>query len=178
MKVDIYDTNKKYDIIYADPPWRYADSTPPKGAVKYPTMTLSQIKDMPIGNIANKDCALFLWVTMPMLAEGLEVIKAWGFDYRTCAFVWVKQNAKSENLFCGLGRWTRGNAEICLFAKRGKPQRVSRSVRQIVLSPREEHSKKPDEVRDRIIELLGDLPRIELFARQHADGWDCWGNEV
>lgn len=149
-----------------------------RGGVPYPTMTLNEIKELPISMIADKDCSLFLWVTMPMLQEGLEVIKAWGFDYKTCAFTWVKQNPRGEGIYCGLGRWTRGNAELCLFARRGHPKRIDASVKQIILAPREQHSKKPDCARDRITQLLGDLPRIELFARQYADGWDCWGNEV
>lgn len=141
-------------------------------------MSLEEIEALPVQRLADKDCALFLWVTMPMLREGLEVIKAWGFNYKTCAFTWVKQNPKGAGIYSGLGHWTNGNAELCLFAKRGAPKRVAKNVKQIILAPREQHSKKPDCARDRITQLLGDLPRIELFARQYADGWDCWGNEV
>ena len=181
MKVDIFDTDKKYNIIYADPPWRYKDqknNDPRMGGITYPTMTLEEIKSLPIREIAAKDSALLLWVTMPMLQEGLEVIKAWGFDYKTCAFCWVKQNPKGAGIYSGLGHWTNGNAELCLFAKKGKPKRQAKNVKQILLAPRSRHSEKPAETRDRITALLGDLPRIELFARQYADGWDCWGNEV
>lgn len=181
MKVDIFNTDKKYNIIYADPPWRYSDQKnkdPKMGGITYPTMPLSEICALPVKNITEKDSALFLWVTMPMLREGLEVIKAWGFEYKTCAFCWVKQNPKTDGIYSGLGHWTNGNAELCLFAKRGKPKRQAKNVKQIVLSHRERHSKKPDEVRGRIVALMGDLPRIELFAREEKTGWDCWGNEV
>lgn len=181
MKVDIYNTNKKYNIIYADPPWSYKDkknNDPKMGGITYPTMELEDIKRLPIKELCNKDCSLFLWVTMPMLKEGLEVIDAWGFKYTTCAFTWVKQNPKGVGIYSGLGHWTNGNAELCLFAKKGRPIRVEKNVKQIILSPRQRHSQKPSEARDRIIRLVGDLPRIELFARQYADGWDCWGNEV
>lgn len=106
------------------------------------------------------------------------MIQAWGFQYKTVAFVWVKQNKKADTLFLGLGHWTRSNAEICLLATRGSVQRRSASVRQIILSHIEKHSKKPDETRDRIVELIGDVPRLELFARQTTPGWDVWGNEI
>lgn len=106
------------------------------------------------------------------------MIKAWGFEYKTVAFVWVKQNRKGGGIFTGMGHWTRSNAEICLLATRGKPIRFSKSVHQIIMSPVEQHSKKPDIVRHKIVELAGDLPRIELFARQKTPGWDVWGNEV
>lgn len=119
-----------------------------------------------------------MWVTMPKLNECFEVIKAWGFEYKTVAFTWVKLNRKSGTPFMGMGRWTRANAEVCLLATRGKPKRISASVHSVVMSALERHSKKPDEVRDRIVRLMGDLPRIELFARQRAEGWDAWGNEI
>lgn len=112
------------------------------------------------------------------MREAFSVIDAWGFTYKTVAFVWVKQNRKSNSLFVGMGYWTRANAEICVLATRGHPKRVNAGVRQIILSHIEEHSKKPDEVRDRIVQLMGDVPRIELFARQAPKGWDVWGNEV
>lgn len=181
MKIDIFNTDKKYNIVYADPAWSYKDkknNDPKMGGITYPTMELEDIKRLPIKELCNKDCSLFLWVTMPMLKEGLEVIDAWGFKYITCAFTWVKQNPKGEGIYSGLGHWTNGNAELCLFAKKGKPHRVEKNVKQIILSPRQRHSQKPSETRDRIVRLVGDLPRIELFARQYADGWDCWGNEV
>ena len=181
MRVDIYNPDKKYKVIYADPPWTYRDPKkhdPKMGGITYPTMTLDEIKALPVADLADKDSALFLWVTMPMISEGLEVIKAWGFRYTTCAFVWIKQNPKGDGIYSGLGHWTNGNAELCLFAKKGRPKRVAKNVKQVVVSHRRRHSQKPDEVRDRIIDLLGDLTRIELFAREQVEGWDCWGNEV
>lgn len=182
MKVDIFNTKKKYDVIYADPPWLYKDALGGKsqrGATPYPCMTQSELKSLPVHNLAAKDCVLFLWATMPMLQEALDTIKAWGFKYKTCAFCWVKQNPKSKGIFAGLGRWVQGNAELCLLATKGHPKRVSKSVKQIVLAPRGRHSEKPAEVRERIIELMGGGgERIELFARQYPDGWDVWGNEV
>ena len=105
-------------------------------------------------------------------------MRAWGFSYKTVAFVWIKQNRKSDSLFWGMGHWTRANAEFCMLATKGRPKRRSAGVHQVILSHIEEHSKKPDEARRRIVELMGDLPRIELFARQKTDGWDVWGNEV
>lgn len=132
-----------------------------------------------IDRISDKDCVLFLWVTAPCLQEGLKVIDMWGFKYKTIGFTWIKQNKTKNSLFWGMGYYTRANAELCLLATKGKPlKRVSRSVHQVILSKIREHSRKPDETRDRIVQLFGDLPRIELFARQYADGWDCWGNEV
>ena len=141
-------------------------------------MSIDDIKKLPIQEIAEKDCMLFLWVTFPTLLESFEVIRAWGFQYKTVAFVWIKQNKKSDGLFWGMGYWTRANAEICLLATKGHPKRVSKRVHQVVISHIEEHSKKPNEVRNRIVELTGDVPRIELFARQTYEGWDAWGNEV
>lgn len=141
-------------------------------------MSVDDICKLPIKEIADKDCVLFMWMTFPTLKEGMKVIEEWGFKYKTVAFVWVKQNRKTPSLFWGLGFWTRANAEICILATKGEPKRISAKVHQVVVSAIEEHSKKPDEVRKRIVELLGDIPRIELFARQKVDGWDTWGNEV
>lgn len=141
-------------------------------------MGMADICALPVADIAAPDCALFMWVTFPTLPDAFKVLEAWGFTYKTVAFVWVKRNKKSPSWFWGLGHWTRANAEMCLLATRGKPKRISAAVHQIIDSPIEEHSKKPDETRTRIVELVGDLPRIELFARQTAPGWDVWGNEV
>ena len=113
-----------------------------------------------------------------MLQEALKTIEAWGFTYKTIGFQWIKQNKSGNGFFFGLGRWTRGNTELCLIATKGKPKRQSAAVSQLVFSPLRRHSQKPDIVRDKIVELMGDLPKIELFARQQVDGWDCWGNEV
>lgn len=172
--------NKKYNIILCDPPWSYNDKALAgnRGACcKYTVMNIDDIKYLPIHEIADKNCLLFLWITMPKLNEVFDVIKAWGFEYKTVAFTWVKKYKNGDN-FMGMGRWTRANAELCLLCTKGKPKRISASVRQIIESVPEKHSKKPDIVRDKIIELCGDLPRIELFARQRAEGWDSWGNEI
>lgn len=180
-RIDIYNTTNKYSIIYADPPWLYKDqknNDPRLGGITYPVMSLEDIKSIPVSNICKKDCALFLWVTMPMLKEGLEVIEAWGFKYITCAFCWVKQNPKNNGIYSGLGHWTNGNAELCLFAKKGSPKRVNKNVKQIILAHRKRHSEKPDEIRERIVNLMGNKSRIELFARKKVKGWHCWGNEV
>lgn len=141
-------------------------------------MSIDELCALPVETLAEKDCLLFLWATFPQLPEALRLIRAWGFTFKTVAFVWLKLNKKSPTWFYGLGYWTRGNAEICLLAKRGKPKRRSAGVHQFIISPVEEHSKKPDVTRDKIIELAGDLPRVELFARQKAHGWDVLGNEV
>lgn len=113
-----------------------------------------------------------------MLQEGLDVIRAWGFKYKTCAFCWVKQNPKNDGIYSGLGHWTNGNAELCLLATKGHPKRIAKNVKQIVIARRGRHSAKPAEVRERIVQLLGDMPRIELFAREQVEGWDCWGDEI
>ena len=141
-------------------------------------MELEDICSIPVGELADKNCALFLWVTIPCLIEGLRVVQSWGFTYKTIAFVWVKQNRKADSLFWGMGYWTRSNVELCILASKGHPRRQDASVHQVIISHVEEHSKKPDEARARIVKLMGDVPRIELFARQKVSGWDAWGNEV
>ena len=174
---------KQYNIIYADPPWTFRTYSA-KGAEKksakqhYALMSLNEIKTMPVEDIAADDCVLFLWATMPNLQEAFEVIRAWGFEYKTCAFTWVKRNKVSDSWFWGLGYWTRSNAELCLLATKGNPKRISCSVHSVCDARVMEHSRKPSEIRDRIVQLCGDLPRIELFARQRVNGWDCWGNEI
>jgi len=170
----------KYKIIYADPPWSYKDKALAgnRGVeFKYEVMSLEEIKKLSVDKIADEDCCLFLWITFPNLNIVFDVIKSWGFKYKTVAFTWVKKY-KNGNNFMGMGNWTRANAEVCLLCTKGKPKRISASVRQIIESVPERHSKKPDIVRDKIVELCGDLPRIELFARETADGWDSWGNEI
>lgn len=173
---------KKYKIIYADPPWKYkvySEKGNGRSAERYyPTMNVEDICKLPVNELADDDCILFMWATFPTLKEGLKVIEEWGFNYKTIGFVWIKQNKKKPTLFFGMGFWTRANAEICIIATKGKPKRISAKVHQVIISPIEEHSKKPDETRKRIVELMGDLPRIELFARQKTDGWDIWGNEL
>ena len=173
---------KKYNIIYADPAWSFK-SWSKKGNkrsadIHYSVMSIDQIKKLPVKKICKEDCILFIWVTYPLLKEGLETIKSWNFEYKTCAFSWIKKNKKSDSIFIGLGYWTRSNNEICLLATKGKPKRVSKKVRQVIIEKIREHSRKPDTIRNRIVELCGDLPRIELFARQKTPGWDVWGNEI
>ena len=184
MKIDIYNTDKKYNIIYADPPWKYNDrcNTHTRfggGAMKhYNVMKIDSIKKIPVNKITADNCMLFLWVTFPYLQEGLDLMKTWGFKYKTLGFSWIKTNKSNGKPFFGIGYYTKSNCEVCLIGVKGKPIKQSNSVSSVIISPREEHSKKPDEVRDKIVELCGDIPRIELFARQSVDGWDCWGNEV
>lgn len=168
----------KYKIIYADPPWRYEDSLEleNEGSIlHYDVMSLEELKGLPVPDISDKDSILFLWVTMPKLKEGLELIEAWGFKYKTCGFCWVKLNPVSKTIFKGIGRWVMGNAELCLLATKGNPHRIAKNVSQIVMAARGKHSEKPDEVRNRILKLMGDIPRIELFARNEVEGWDCIG---
>lgn len=141
-------------------------------------MALEEIGNLPINEITDKNCILFLWATYPLLPEALTTIKNWGFTYKTVAFTWVKQNKSGVGYFYGLGRWTRGNPELCLLATKGKPKRLSAAVENLTFSPLTRHSQKPFIIRDKIVKLVGDLPRIELFARQQSVGWDCWGNEV
>jgi N6-adenosine-specific RNA methylase IME4 len=171
---------KKYQIIYADPPWKYQGEMMNSSVTDHYQWTdLQDICKIPVKDIADDNCILFMWVTMPKLNEFMEVVKAWGFEYKSCAFVWVKVNKKAtDTYFMGQGRWTRANPEICILATKGNPKRISAGVRQLVVSPIQEHSKKPDEVKNRILQLVGDLPRIELFARRKTEGWDVWGNEV
>ena len=170
---------KKYPIIYADPPWRYS-AKKVQGAAEnhYPTMSIDELCALPVAELAAKDSALFMWATFPQLPEALRLIRAWGFTYKSVAFVWLKKNKKADSWFYGLGFWTRANAEICLLATKGHPKRQAADIHQFIISPIEAHSKKPDETRDRIVALMGDLPRVELFARQTSPGWDVWGNEV
>jgi N6-adenosine-specific RNA methylase IME4 len=181
---------KKYQIIYADPPWSYDDKM--KGhsfslEEEYETQDIDWIKKLPIKDIALDNSVLFLWAVSPLLPEALEVINAWGFKYKTLAFCWSKIE-RGGAWVSNLGRWTMGNVELCLLATKGSPKRIKENIKQLVVDVRTEHSKKPDIVRSRIVELMGDIPRIELFARgdrdkdlfgkNRYDGWDVWGNEV
>ena len=182
---------QKYNIIYADPAWSYNKKIGQGVADEvYKTMPTSEIKKLPVQNLAANDFFLFIWVTFPMLKDGLDVIEAWGFEYKTLAFSWIKTN-KRQNLnqlsfmpidlidtFFGIGHYTKSNCELCLLAKKGKPKVIDNTISSVVISPLREHSRKPDEVRTKIIKLCGDLPRIELFAREQKDGFDVWGNEV
>jgi len=169
--------DSRYQIILADPPWSYNDKAAAgkRGAsFKYPTMSVDEICALPVRDIAADNCVLFLWVTPPFVFEAAKVIEAWGFTYKTKAFTWVKYTENGK-LFFGMGNWTRSNSEDCLLAIRGKPKRQDAGVPQIIRSRVLNHSVKPPETRDRIVRLMGDLPRIELFARQKVDGWTSWG---
>ena len=165
---------EKFAVIYADPPWEfkvYRGKGKQRSAERYyDTSSIEAIKALPVAPLAADDCALFMWAVMPELPGALEVIKAWGFEYKTAGFTWVKQNKSGEGLFTGMGYWTRSNAEICLFATRGSPQRMAKDVSQVILSPVGEHSAKPQEARRRIERLLLG-PYLELFARSPANGW-------
>ena len=171
----------KYSVIYADPPWRYDDGGNPHGGVdgQYPTMDLDEIKELPINKISADPGILLLWATFPKLPEAFEVIRAWGFTYRTLGFSWIKTNADGTPFF-GAGYYSRSNCEVCLLSVKGDAHSLvkSNSVSSVVMSPRKNHSHKPDVVRDRIVELFGDVPRIELFSRDTIPGWNCWGDQV
>lgn len=140
-------------------------------------MRTGDIAALPVKEIVDDNAALILWVTFPRLKDGFAVMEAWGFRYVTVAFNWFKTN-KNGTPFFGVGYYTKSNTEIALLGVRGKMKPVSNFVSQVVVSEREEHSKKPDIVREKIVELFGDVPRVELFARQKTEGWDVWGNEV
>lgn len=184
---------KKYQIIYADPPWFYNKrnlvgkdgkrNNFAWGATNhYPVMKTQDICNLGVEinwYLADEDCILFLWATFPRLTDAMRVIEDWGFEYITVGFVWIKTAKNGQIRMDGLGNYTMSNAEICLIAKRGKIKRKNTGVKQIILSPKTRHSEKPAEVRERIVQLMGDLPRIELFARGlPTNGWDVWGNEV
>ena len=169
---------KKYQIIYADPPWKYWAGGHKNAARHYDCMEIDSIAELPIQRLAADNCILFLWVTFPILNEVFSLIEKWGFKYSTVGFVWVKCRKDRTGFAFGCGNWTRANAELCLIATKGKTIRRDRSISQIVYKPRREHSRKPAVVRRKIVELVGNLPRIELFARQKTKGWDVWGDEV
>jgi N6-adenosine-specific RNA methylase IME4 len=140
-------------------------------------MSMEALKALPVANWAADDCVLFLWACDPLLPEALDLVAAWGFKFRTIGFYWLKQNAKSSGLFTGLGYWTRSGPELCLLATKGRPQRLAKDVKKAVLSPRREHSRKPDEIIGLIERLVGG-PYLEMFARARRDGWDAYGNET
>ena len=168
--------DKKYSIIYADPAWNYdIDKGNLQGSTKnhYETMTIEEIKNLPVNEIADDNCYLFLWTTSPTLKQALEVIDAWGFTYKTVAFVWEKSNFNGM----GLGHYTRTSTEFVLLGKKGTLKRKSAKVKQNYKSYSKHHSEKPNEIRNRIIQLLGDLTKIELFARTKIHGWDVWGDD-
>ncbi len=171
-----------FKIVYADPPWMHRDKarSGKRGAgFKYKLLTVEEICAFPIHRLVADDAALLLWVPAPLLLSHAEpVIAAWGFQYKTIGFNWIKQDTHKPTVFTGMGNWTRANAEYCLICTRGKPKRVSAKVCSVVVAPRGEHSVKPPCVRDYIVKLLGNVPRVELFAREQVMGWHCWGDEV
>jgi len=175
-----------FNVIVADPPWRF-ESWSDKGKAKaadnhYETMGLDDIKRLPVADVAASDCLLLMWAVNPMLPQALDVMSAWGFRYKTLGFCWAKASKNSNPSWApkwhmGLGYWTRANVEVCLLGTRGKPKRCSQGVRQLIVSPVREHSRKPDEFYERTMRLA-DGPYLEMFARQERKGWSTWGNET
>jgi N6-adenosine-specific RNA methylase IME4 len=170
----------KYSVILADPPWQYDDRPPRTSAeAHYPTMSFDELASLPVGDYGADRCALFLWATWPIMPAPFYLINAWGFTYKTDAFVWVKSSKSGMSFFMGNGHYTRANTEFCLLAFKGKPQiPADRGVHQVIYSPVREHSRKPDEQYGKIERMYPDAAKLELFARQHRPGWDVWGNEV
>jgi N6-adenosine-specific RNA methylase IME4 len=177
---------KHFAAILADPPWRF-DAWSGKGTARsadnhYQTMTMREIARLPVDELAADDCALFMWACWPSINDALRIIDAWGFQYKTCAFSWMKADpyrlfADDATPFAGMGYWTRANTEPCLLATRGRPKRLHADVRQGIIAPRREHSRKPDEIHGRIERLVGG-PYLEMFARQARPGWTVWGNQT
>ena len=171
-----------YSIIHADPAWSFANYSE-KGEGRnanqhYDTMSVDEIAALPVGQLAAGDCALFLWVTDPLLDEGMRVLKAWGFRYATVAFTWAKRSKNDAAWHMGTGYYTRANPETCLLGIMGRMPRVSAAVRQLIVAPVREHSRKPDEVYVGIEQLFGEQRRVDLFSRQRRAGWDSWGNQA
>ena len=178
---------KKYQVIYADPPWyfphNYGKISSSKlsgfGAeLRYGLMTDDKLLALPIENMTSSNCALFLWVVNSRIDFGIKVLKQWGFTYKTVVFNWVKTAKGSGIPNCRLGYWTLGGSELCLLGIKGSMRPIKHNIRQVILHHRIGHSVKPPVFREHIVTLFGDLPRIELFARQKVGGWDCWGNGV
>ena len=172
---------KKYSIIYADPPWGEYVRKNGRGTAEghFNTLSLDELKRMKIKYLTTENSYLFLWVTFPLLQQGLDVIKSWGFIYKTIAFNWLKYNKNANSFFFGIGKYTRSNSEICLLGIKGEPKVINHSISQVIVSEFTQHSSKPKIIRRKIIDLCGDLPRIELFHRggESVEGWDLWGNE-
>ena len=179
---------KKYKIIYADPPWNYGSKSAVNNSTgsdhkplseHYNTMSLDQLKSLPISEMTDKDAACFMWVTDSHLDEAIEIFKAWGFKYKTVAFNWIKTTNKGN--YCkNVAPWTMKSSEICLFGTKGAMAKYKQvnNIEALVFAERTKHSKKPEEVRKRIELLFGDIPRLEMFARQASEGWDVFGNEA
>lgn len=184
-----------FDVIYVDPPWSFnvwsKDTGNGRSAIShYQTMPKEELRSLPVGKIAAKDCALFMWVTYPVLIEAIELGQAWGFEYKTCAFDWVKRSSQNNAWHTGMGYWTRANSEPCLLFTKGSPKRVDKGVPQVLIddsllpildtliTPIRRHSEKPLEAYERIERLMGDVARVEIFARQRREGWASLGNEI
>lgn len=175
MKTDIHNTDKKYNIVYADPPWQYKRNGNHSAESVYNVMSLNDIKKMPVSDITEDQAHLYLWVTNPMIKEGLEVCESWGFEYKTM-LTWVK-TYKDGSPVMGMGYYFRGCTEHIIFGVKNKKLCNNKITKNIIFSNQRKHSQKPDEVKDLIVNSSGDLPRIELFARQNTEGWDTWGND-
>lgn len=171
-----------YNVLHVDPPWafeNYSDKGEGRNPNQhYETMDWESIAALPVGHLAARDCACFLWCVDPLLDKAFEVLKAWGFRYTTVAFTWGKLNPSGEGFWMGTGYYTRANPETCLLGMMGSLPRRDAGVRQLVVEPVREHSRKPDRLADDIVRLFGDLPRAELFGRTRRPGWDVWGNQV
>lgn len=160
---------KKYNIVYADPPWDYnvwnRKDKARTAASHYKTTSMEHLKKMNIVQFTYDNCVLFMWATLPCYKEAVQLAEAWGFAYKTVAFVWIKINKNIHSFFTGLGHYTRANAEMVLLFAKGEPlQRINKNVGQVVVAKVGKHSVKPAEIREWIVSLFGDLPRIELFA--------------
>ena len=181
MKIDINNPARRYAVIYADPPWEYKESgggNRGTAGLPYKTMATEEICSLPVGKLAEDRSILFIWATFPKLKECLKVIEAWGFKYYGLGFDWTKTTASGKPCY-GMGYYTRQNNEVCLIGvRKDRVKPKDRSVSCVVQSLRREHSRKPDEVRDAIARICGDVPKVELFSRQETEGWDCWGNET
>jgi N6-adenosine-specific RNA methylase IME4 len=177
--VELVANAKRFGVILADLPWQFEIGSPWRRALHYDRLKILQIETMSplITSLAADDSVLFLWAMMPNLPNALKVITAWGFTFKTVGFVWVKQNKCGDGLFMGMGNYTRANAELCLLATRGNPNRLRADVHQIVMAAVGEHSAKPEEVQKRI-EHLYRGPYLEVYARREVPGWTTWGNEL
>lgn len=185
MEINIFETQNKYQVIYADPPWEYKESGGGKrgtAGLPYETMSTDEICSLPISDISTNESILYLWATDPKLPEAIRVLESWGYTYKGIAYTWVKLNKKTPSVFWGMGNYSRKNAEFVLLGvKKNTVKTIKPLVRnshQIIMESIQDHSKKPDKARNEIVRVCGDIPRIELFARQTAEGWDCWGNQV
>lgn len=179
---DLAKTRKRYSIIYADPAWPFNDrqtggSHKSGSAQKYLTMTIQDIKDLPVDLITKPDAICFIWIPDSLLPQGLEVFTAWGFKFKKKAFTWIKKTKKGKD-FYGMGRTTRNGSEDLYMGIKGHPEIIDHSIRQVQYAVVEGHSRKPDLFRNLILQLCGKQPRLELFARQSCCGFDVWGKEV